>query len=97
MTVPDWWLKFEYFRLFYVPSPPVFTCCNGLDMSGGTDRECMLAIEKNKNFVICFSSVFRACKYGHGEHSFRYKHFNAHEGGFIVRFPALLIRTSQID
>lgn len=35
LTVPDWWLAFQYSHLLYVPTAPVIAYCSGLHLSGG--------------------------------------------------------------
>lgn len=55
MTVTDWWLTTECFRLLYVPTTPVFTYSSGLYLSVGNDRERILVIAKSENLVMCFA------------------------------------------
>lgn len=55
VTVLDWWLKLEFSRPLYVPTPSVFSYSIGLYMSGGNDCERLIAIGKNASLLMFFA------------------------------------------
>lgn len=69
---------------------PFFAYCSGLYLSRRNDGERTIALANIENLKMCFNSLFAACNYEEAEYTLTYVPFDAHEGGFIVPFPALL-------
>lgn len=95
VTVPGWWSKYGSSRLLYVATVPVLAYCSGLYKSGGNGHDRVITFAKIRNLVTSLAPSFHSCKYRHANHSTGYTQFGAHEGGFIVRLPASLVKKAS--